>query len=104
MDEQRQPVFPSKSTPEESEFSHQDNLEPQRKKRCIRFASDLSTEDPLLIGDSGFGDLPKFEEENGDLEVSSYFTSDGELCFSHFLLVRCVREVEYGGRHLHSIP
>ncbi|CAG7837567.1 unnamed protein product, partial [Allacma fusca] len=50
------------------------DLEPQRKKRCIRFASDLSNEDPLLIGDSGFAELAgnKFEE-NGDSEVSSFF-------------------------------
>lgn len=64
---------------------HQICEEPQPKKRCIRFASDLSAEDP---SDSGFGDLPSISNssslgsggENGDLEVSSFFelASSGE--------------------------
>lgn len=104
MEEQQQPILPPQNGGEEGDFTHQDLLEPQRKKRCIRFASDLSTEDPLLIGDSGFGDLPKFEEEHGDLEVSSYFTSDGELCFFPFSLVGLLRDRLLGDRRLHIFP
>ncbi|ODM93270.1 NAD-dependent protein deacetylase sirtuin-1 [Orchesella cincta] len=77
MEEQQQSLLTVQNRGDGGDFNHQEIVEPQRKKRCIRFASDLSAEDPLLIGDSGFGDLPKFEEEHGDLEVSSYFTSDG---------------------------
>ncbi|CAL8111392.1 unnamed protein product [Orchesella dallaii] len=76
MEEQQQSLLTVQNRGDGGEFNNQEIVEPQRKKRCIRFASDLSAEDPLLIGDSGFGDLPKFEEEHGDLEVSSYFTSD----------------------------
>jgi hypothetical protein len=47
--------------------------EPQRKRRCVRFPSDLSVEeeDPLLVSDSGFGDLPSIPQENGDSSASS---------------------------------
>jgi NAD-dependent deacetylase sirtuin 1 len=59
-----------------------ETAEPERKKRCIRFASDLSAEDPLLVADSGFGELSassKFEDlENGVPEVSSFFSVDGQ--------------------------
>lgn len=93
MEDQQQSLLPPLNRVGGADFVNQDISEPQRKKRCIRFASDLSSEDPLLVGDSGFGDLPRFEEEHGDLEVSSYFTSDGELCSSLRSLARVVRDV-----------
>lgn len=64
------------SQPNSSTSQSPDNSEPARKKRCVRFSSDITTEDPLIISDSGFGDLSsstRFGEENGDLEVSSFF-------------------------------
>lgn len=49
-------VFPfiGPTTTINSTLGHGDQDEPQPKKRCIRFPSDLSSEDPLLISDSGF--------------------------------------------------
>jgi hypothetical protein len=60
---------------EGGECSNNETFEPQRKKRCIRFPSDLSAEDPTLVSDSGFGDIPSVStsNENGDLEVSTFF-------------------------------
>ncbi len=65
---QSQPSTYSPFSPETSE--------PVRKKRCLRFSSDLSAEDPSLVGDSGFGDLgsnSKSEEQDGDLGVGPFF-------------------------------
>jgi len=63
-------------------FSTPDSLEPQRKKRCIRFASDFSNDDPLLVSDSGFSELPcvNSTEENGVAGVSSFFSLVGSAC------------------------
>jgi len=66
----------------EEDYSHlyaSDSLEPLPKKRCIRFCSELSTEDPSLISDSGFSDLstePKSVSQHGDSEASSFFGLD----------------------------
>jgi len=50
------------------------DCEPQRKKRCIRFSSDLSSEDALSVGDSGFGEFSSTSksEQNGGAQPTSF--------------------------------
>ena len=76
-----------------------ESSEPQCKKRCLRFPSDLSSEDPSLVSDSGFGDLSTgtgFGVQDGDLEVGSFF-GVGE---SIFLLLSLIGWVGEGRRWL----
>lgn len=69
--------------------------EPKPKKRCFRAPSDFSDEDPSLVSDSGFCDLPLYpnglgecnQNQNGDQEVGPFFDV-GKSCDLLFLLLR----------------